>query len=457
MPGWYFTVESMSAKHLTSQFKIAIQDAISSSTETRAKMRAASAKQRFPVAQWVEDLGKLHTTSIDKSKKRADKGNNLLKSGLLTPNPSRMDLSDRESRAPSPVPQTPGGLWAPPSPYWDDNESIAPSIAGLPQPGFHRRRASNASNLSLGSVINGRTDFALQKVDPFFTDEDGNCTRAFKKKLEGLGPKNSETELCIEDYLVKSEKKWFESYKYAKLGLGISSRNNSKVSLSDGAAASPRPSTSGGRRASLTVPQWPLPSRSHAPPNRSDMSVFETATDYGDDRSSVYSSDTDGAVGSGPVFDFGNNYAPISGLKKLMLRKVLGWPIYTIVLAFGQILAANSYQITLLNGELGQTATMLYIIATVYAVTSVGWWIVFRRFKSVWTLSTPFGIYGAAFLCVGCAPFSQSALTRGWVQKIATCFYATAASSGSMYFALNFGDEGKSMAPMRATGLGISC
>ena len=51
MPGWWFTVESTTSKHMIQQFKSAINDALASSLEVRADMRARSAKQRFPVAR----------------------------------------------------------------------------------------------------------------------------------------------------------------------------------------------------------------------------------------------------------------------------------------------------------------------------------------------------------------------------------------------------------------------
>jgi alpha-1,3-glucan synthase len=64
MPGWWFTVESTTTKHMLHQFKSAIEEALESKTETRAIMRARSAKQRFPVAKWVEDLNTLQQTAI---------------------------------------------------------------------------------------------------------------------------------------------------------------------------------------------------------------------------------------------------------------------------------------------------------------------------------------------------------------------------------------------------------
>ena len=141
-------------------------------------------------------------------------------------------------------------------------------------------------------------------------------------------------------------------------------------------------------------------------------------------------------------FFLGDDYEPPTGLKKLMQKRIGDWPLYSFLLAFGQIIAANSYQITLLTGEVGQAASKLYVIASIYLATSVIWWYVFRSFKSLYVLSVPFIFYGLAFLLIGVTPYVPGVSQRGWVQNVATAFYATASSSGSMYFALNFGDEG---------------
>ena len=74
MPGWWFTVESTTSKHMIQQFKSAINDALASSLEVRADMRARSAKQRFPVARWVEDLEALHSASIRLHQAQTDSG-----------------------------------------------------------------------------------------------------------------------------------------------------------------------------------------------------------------------------------------------------------------------------------------------------------------------------------------------------------------------------------------------
>ena len=428
MPGWYYTVESTSAKHLISQFKDAIQGALSSDGATRARMRAVSAKQRFPVARWVEELQELHSTSIRKSEKYRDKPHHMNLPGW-----ARATLSRPPSPSPSDLdverPQTPVSIISPsyapiPAPATTPSFNLQVDEWPLPAPGHSKR----FSDVSITSITKGKKDFALQKVDPFFTDADGEYTGEFKQKLRDLNAKNSETELCIEDHLMKSEKKWFEDYKSVKLGLG-SSRNSSRLNLAESSqqAQSTPPNTTRFLHVP-SRPQSPSPASSVYDSHESDdedpdflnrpyTSAFETEDD--------------------------TNLALATPVQRFMLRKVFDWPVYTLVLAFGQILAANSYQISLLNGEQGQTASMLYTIASIYAATSIIWWVAFRQFKSVWVLSTPFAVYGLAFIFAGVAPFASSFVARGWLQNTASGLYAAASSSGSMFFALNFGDEGK--------------
>lgn len=177
-----------------------------------------------------------------------------------------------------------------------------------------------------------------------------------EKKLEGLDGKTSESALCIEDYLVKSEKKWFDRFRDARLGR----------------THSPAPSVFRSKRTSRA----PSPAGS----------IFNEDLSYdGNDKESL-----------GDQFLLGDDYKPPTGLKKWMQMRIGDWPLYSFFLAFGQIIAANSYQITLLTGEVGQTAEKLYVIASIYLVTSVLWWFVFRWYKSVYALSVPFIFYGLA-------------------------------------------------------------
>ena len=474
MPGWWYAIESMTPKHLVHQFKMAIHEALASSPKTRATMRARSAKQRFPVAQWVEDLDTLQSTAIVKSleceketKLRSPNGLNSpsltnlrslftpsrTNSGNSTPmgsstalgtfTPQRASLGKHSSLLAPPTtgsPEAPwlvSGQWTPMRdlPMPPGHQSMITTFSGSNSPGTPTAQAhdfllsppaetlvapggfnddgksintSRFSTLSYDSVAKGRENFALQQVDPNFTDASGHYLKAFEKKLEALGPKSSENILCIEENLIKSEKNFFNDYRAAKMGL----------------------STPNSRAGSIKAP-----SINESRPTTPQGSYFDHSNH--------------GSVDSMPErgllideFAMAPDYVPPTGLKRLLLYRTGDWPIYTILLAFGQIIAANSYQVTLLVGEIGETATQLYVIATIYAVASICFWLLFRKVQSVYCLSIPFAFYGLAFAFIGLAPFATG-FARGWVQNTATGLYAVASSSGSLFFALNFGDEGK--------------
>ncbi|KAJ5420316.1 hypothetical protein N7465_002835 [Penicillium sp. CMV-2018d] len=545
MPGWWYNVESISTSHLLMQFKLAIEAALNSKTSVRAMMRARSAKQRFPVAQWVEDLEILQSTAIQVHNKvktnntsirpgtssgfgslssamnsSTHLGNGLPSPGMnspfahsressysfnqmnnmtpqkkisYSPDPSMDDTEkpksglsrslslgvrsgpghagrrrraeggegipehdengatdvdgddssddeaarhfgddeytltpaqveagrraqaaqrDRAQNLPSPLasptrevsqeslhPRFMVPLESPGSPGTPPN---ADSLLLPPQPFAQSNRLSSASVLSLDSVVGNKTDFKLQKVDPFFTDSTGEYYKTFDKRLDALNGSNSESQLCIEEFLIKSEQQWFDRFRNARLGRSKS----------------------------------PTPSIRHSSRNTDTPDNMY----YNDDLVSNVNSNED--VLQDDEFLLGKDYVPPTGLKKWMQIKIGDWPVYSIFLALGQIIAANSYQITLLTGEVGQTAEKLYGIATTYAIASMCWWLVYRYFKSVVCLSTPWFLYGLAFLLIGSAHWQSDSFSRGWIQNVGTGFYAAASASGSIFFASNFGDEG---------------
>ncbi|CAP82936.1 Pc15g00500 [Penicillium rubens Wisconsin 54-1255] len=538
MPGWWYTVESTTTSHLLKQFKLAIDSALNSKPEVRAMMRARSAKQRFPVAQWIEDLEILQSTSIRVHQKERAKAQSQSTAagaynaiyGMMTPQaastrsgastpplqPSsrpgttgslqrssmiysrdaspgydgrpRSGLSRQVSHGVRPVSGTmeprgrsdlgkgsviegddSAGRATPEAEdnsddemmatcYGDDDYSISPEgtdpgRAQTPQPpgvaltkeALSAQRASqgsllarcsntpssssapstvgtddtlippsrpwaepgnrlgNASALSVDSVVGEKKDFKLQKVDPFFTDSNGEYYRVFEKRLEELNGANSDNQLCIEQYLEKSEKKWFNKFRDARLGLN---------------QGSPAGSVHRGKAGTS--------------PNGSVTN---------DDATSHESGERERKDAQPDEFLLGDDYVPPTGLKKWMQMRIGEWPVYSLFLGLGQIIAANSYQITLLTGEVGQTATKLYGIATVYLITSILWWFFFRYCKSVLVLSVPWFLYGTAFLVIGMAHFEPNSHSRGWIQNVGSSLYAAASSSGSIFFALNFGDE----------------
>lgn len=407
MPGFWYTIESTTPRHLLHQFRGAIVSALECKTKDRIQMRAWSAKQRFPVAQWLQDLEKLQSEAIRLHNKEARKSKRITSGGgpLLTV-PSNIDLEAANDRLfddtePTPPPsafvsrsvsprgsrasslslpyfatrvessgQTPSiigrqsrsrspsqppppqisepegdstGLLLPPNPFYavedSENHSSSDSLATMttavnragdidPRQNAYRdlvgegpyhdpprdsvdtfafrmmapdstALAANSSNttvhrgftnhrnssrLSVVDVVGDRTDYKLQKVDPFFNDSTGEYYREFEQKLTGLTVKNSESELCIEEYLTKSEREWFKRFKDAKLG-----RSRSP-------SASPLPSGLSRGRHSRSVSY-----NSIAPSDEDDGDEFDTR---------ISDPDRD------DEFLLGTGYKPPKGLKK---------------------------------------------------------------------------------------------------------------------------------------------
>ncbi|KAK3937814.1 alpha-1,3-glucan synthase [Diplogelasinospora grovesii] len=501
MPGFWYTIESMSPSHLLQQFRKSIDSALECKHSKRAIMRAWSGKQRFPVAQWVKQLDELHSQSIRIHTKEAKKKKlDVLGQGMSLTRPSSRGSgvtymengpvtvltpgsgpdSGRMSPAPSiaspsraatptlrgltsPSLPTPKAPWASGSRSNSPRNSIASSVGpyghghhsrdstvsvdsfamraqngglspgmpaspidggaglGFPRPAFMQHR--NSSLLSLPDVVGDRQDLRLQKVDQFFNDTNGEYYAEFDAMLEQLTAKNSTSDMCIESFLKRSEKEWFARYRDAKLGrLRDSSRTRSP------APSRPQSPAGNGRNESV-ISRGRQRHRSLTPSGLA-MSVFET------------SPPPNGHNEVDDEFLLGNGYQAPTGLKKLLSIRIGDWPFYSFLLAFGQVISVNSYQIVLLSGETTQTPLKLYMVAGTYMATSCLWWAMERNFKSVYALSAPWFFFGLAFLMLGVAPFVPNWQTAAAVQDVATCMYSAGASSGALSFALNFGDEG---------------
>jgi alpha-1,3-glucan synthase len=494
MPGWWYTIESQGTKHQIRQFKTAITDALASSVETRASMRARSAKQRFPVAQWKQDIELLHSASIRTHKRTIDKKKSGLTSGSTTPGWATPSLpgwmtprdgatsrggsgtpaaSQPNTRPPSPTRETsrfslgirsgPGHLPTDQAASSQDDgttgsqnsqaevaatfdaipeeeEYLSPASAEaakrnsqlqqlaaahlarlqngaastlreptpdsemttaffspvgtpgtwtpnnnsylvLPMTPLNGPRGSGTQTpLSTQRVVDEKSDKTLTELTPFFKDSTGLYARKFEEMLSNLNGKNSEKEYCIEEYLEKSEKAWFRRMDKVMMSSSVHSEND-------------------------------LDSNS----------------------------EHDEPVGQ---FLLPENYAPPTGIRKLLNYKLGDWPVYSFLLALGQILAANSYQITLLTGQEGQTATQLYCIASIYLASSLVWWCLFRRLPCMVVMTLPFFFYGMGFFLLAFAPYGSTTLVRAWVQYVATGMYAIGSAAGSLFFSQNFGSSG---------------
>lgn len=169
---------------------------------------------------------------------------------------------------------------------------VQPSIGGLTSDGPSGPTAD--LTLSLGTVLQGKKDYKLQSVDPFFTDPTGLYYHAFEQKLSNLNGKTSEGPLCVEEYLVKSEKDWFNRFRSVKMGKT--------------AASTPASSVFRMRRGSA------------AGSVVSDSQASDSGLDNDADQ-----------------FLLQEDYHPPTGLKKFLLRRIGDWPLYSILLAFVSI------------------------------------------------------------------------------------------------------------------------
>ncbi|OQD89036.1 hypothetical protein PENANT_c003G00867 [Penicillium antarcticum] len=477
MPGWWFPVESMTVKHLQKQFKLAIESAIGSKLKDRAMMRASSAKQRFPVARWVEDLDHLQAQSIRMHEQENDTSRKKRSSTHYSRSFSQISFFSTQTASPNldemnPMPRTPAqisgeglqrtlslGVRAGPghqirrtvlhegtalTPRLEeiadpDEQPISPeaaeaiirqgqnspsssvtdtddrrrgrslSVTTLSQPsavaglGIHdahstRGRLRSSSVLSVDQIKGTRQSFSLETADPTFKDENGKYARYFQGMLQRLTGKNSETELCIEDFIVNSEKEWSDSVREVKLGR-ISSH-------------SPSPHLGSRRSPSL---------------NDQDDDIDDDASNW--EELSMQELLRPAAFKRPPL------------IQRWLLTRVFDWPVYSIILALGQIMAANSSQITLLTSPSGSSPITLYLLGSVYIVTTCCWWLAFRRIPSFYLLSLPFVFYSLAFLTIGIAAFVPKGNGQDWTYHIATAFYIIGSSSGYMFFSLNFGDD----------------
>src|SRR3569833_1690192 len=80
----------------------------------------------------------------------------------------------------------------------------------------------------------------------------------------------------------------------------------------------------------------------------------------------------------------------------MMLIRFFSWPVYTMLLALGQIMAVNSYQIVLLTGQIMPTENQLLLVCGIYGAATIFWWLLIRYIKSIYTLSLPGGRGGRA-------------------------------------------------------------
>lgn len=151
------------------------------------------------------------------------------------------------------------------------------AVDSFPSLGPHFFPHGSIPVLSTSDVKGEKPDNILQNVTPFFSDPEKEYETKFKQKLKKLSGKNSENQLCIEEYLLNSEKSWFGKLRAAELRMAC-------------------------------------PAEKQSPEERADTMRREKAREE--------------------EFGLGNNYKPPTGLSRILRIKLGEWPVYSFLLAF---------------------------------------------------------------------------------------------------------------------------
>ena len=124
-----------------------------------------------------------------------------------------------------------------PDPYFQPTDSNRNSIDANFAPARPFTTHSRTSSFdSISSIVEDKgTSSPLNKAMNDFTDSDGEVAQSFVQKLQDLSSDNSKGDLCIEKFLIKSEKAFFDEIKREKMSSGelISSLSCFKATHAD--------------------------------------------------------------------------------------------------------------------------------------------------------------------------------------------------------------------------------
>lgn len=244
---------------MLSQLKKTIKLALKSTEEEREVLRARSVVQRFPVIEWRQQVEDFHRRSITSSRSLAadsawdpralgahqafaPQGESPSLHTVIEDHPdgestyfrrhSHFGDDDTASVSTSFVSGNAPSLQTPQDTEQSydrfllaankqfartntagDDASFTPS-----RPFSIHSRASSFDSIS--SIMDVKSESSLNKAIETFTDADGEVAQTFVDKLGDLSASNSTGDLCIEKYLMKSEKRFFKDIKKEKMATG---------------------------------------------------------------------------------------------------------------------------------------------------------------------------------------------------------------------------------------------
>ncbi|KAK9425223.1 hypothetical protein SUNI508_13206 [Seiridium unicorne] len=447
MPGWWYNIESTETRHLLRQFESAVKTALGSSPETRALMRAHSSLQRFPVAQWVKNLEMLQDTSIEMHEKAAAGATSLILP-LSRPATShsassgsmyRRNFSLVASTTASTVASSVVGSRAsslvrggavppmPPMPLaandFDGSTPRSPSLQSMQ--GMTRVVTLKALAQDTGEPETPETPWPLVPEEPPDSSGSSNSSSGANHPMPWLEyrlDQNNQSVLTVNSVVGGS--KDFRLQNVDPLFSDHLGRYYDEFERQ-----------LDGHSGSLSADRLCVESYLKESEKRW-FSRFYDAKLRKKEAEATGVSVVDEGFGLGP------DHIYPRGIKWLMQAKIRDWPIYTFLLAFGQIISANSYQISLLTGQHGESAARLYVLCSIFLGASVAWWVLFRTTQSIYSLSLPFIFYGSAFFLLGMTPYAATPAGSQWIQSVASGLYAFGSASGFLFFTQNFGNEG---------------
>lgn len=110
------------------------------------------------------------------------------------------------------------------------------------------------------------------------------------------------------------------------------------------------------------------------------------------------------------------------------------------------MLAATSFQITLLSGKNWVEDLQLYVLGGVFLAATAVWYPLFRLRPSVWVLTLPWLFFGLAFFMIGLPSVHKIFVpAHKALASAATWSYAVGSAAAFAFFGLNFGEEAVSV------------
>jgi hypothetical protein len=167
--------------------------------------------------------------------------------------------------------------------------------------------------------------------------------------LRDLSADNSKGDLCIEKFLIKSEKAFFVEVKKEKISaMSIRSSRDSFIQ-------SRAPSMIEGFRPECESKSHTTTRRVDRIPDTLDSSRDSTLAPYSMSGHGHEDTMANDYGGGGDMYDDGGHSdARMTKLQIFMGRSIAGWPLYTIIISLGQLLSAVGYHSGMSNHVLMQ-------------------------------------------------------------------------------------------------------